>query len=65
MFSAKLTESLRINFLVDDNSPWKNMTAAMVGITKVAKMVESKNLTRKDHGFLMAFIPFSGPLRLC
>jgi hypothetical protein len=34
------------------------MAAAMVGITKVAIMVESKNLARKDHGVFLAFIPF-------
>ena len=35
------------------------MTAAIVGITKVAIIVESKNLARKDHGVLLSFIPSS------
>ena len=41
------------------------MTAAIVGITRVAIIVESKNLTRKDNGVFLSFIPFLRPFGLC
>ena len=56
MFSAKVTESLKMNSFVEESSPLKKITAAIVGSTKVAMMVESKNFARKDHGFPLVFM---------
>ena len=56
MFSAKVTESLKMNSLVEESSPLKKITAAMVGSTKVAMLVESKNFALKDHGCPLVFM---------
>jgi len=56
MFSVRIVVSLKINSFVEVNSLWKKTTAQMVGTTKVAMTVESKNFARKDHGFPLVFI---------